>query len=396
LDELVAKLTSHAPTQAIEILATQPDQVAVELLIHLNQSLVRTLLDGQTEDRRQAILAAAPADYRKQWSRKVAYPENSVGQLMRPPVGMVPVELSVAAAVEELRRLAAGRELITYLYAVDRQGRLEGVVVLRDLFLRDPSKRIGDIMIAPPFYLTPDQPLLDAMKSVVSRHYPVYPVCDAEKHLIGIVRGQALFEKQAFVISAQPGSMVGVRAHERLSTSWLESLRFRHPWLQLNLALSLLSAIVIQHFNHTISRLVILAAFLTVVAAQSRNTGAQAMAITIRGLSTGEWRDGSTWKILLKELSLGLLNGAAVGVFAGIVIGWGARAEGHLAWSIGAMMVLTMALGCAFSCACGVVIPIGLRVLRTDPALAATILHATLATVASQAIFLVLARWVLH
>ena len=122
------------------------------------------------------------------------------------------------------------------------------------------------------------------MKQVLDRHYPVYPVVRrTTDRLLGLVRGQAMFEAQAFEITAQAGSMVGVEKEERLGTPWQRSFKIRHPWLQLNLLTAFLAAAVVGIFQDTIDRLVILALFLPVLAGQSGNTGCQALAVTLRG-----------------------------------------------------------------------------------------------------------------
>src|SRR5258706_205656 len=130
----------------------------------------------------------------------------------------------------------------------------------------------------PRIALRPDMDVSAAMRLQMSRHYPVYPVCDAEGRLLGLVRGQAIFEAKAFEITAQAGSMVGVEKEERISTPMMRSFKFRHPWLQLNLLTAFLAGGVVAMFHGTIDKLVILAAFLPVLAGQSGNTGCQALA----------------------------------------------------------------------------------------------------------------------
>jgi magnesium transporter len=342
------------------------------------------------EAQRVSILTAAPENYRRMWSSTLTYPENSVGLLMRPPVGAVPENMPVGLAIEEVRRLSSS-EMITYLFATDRQGRLTGVVVLRDLFLASAGRRLSEIMVKPPFYLRPEMTLLEAMRTTVSRHYPVYPVCTEDGYLLGLVRGHALFEKQAYLISAQSGRMEGVRAHERLSTHWRESLRLRQPWLQLNFALSLISVVIVGLFHDAIEQLVVLAAFLSVISAQARNSGSQTMAITLRGLNTGEWQENRTWRLLSKEIALGTLNGLWVGVVCALIVVWLARNSTASLGSLWLVTLCSMAGSCGFSGLCGVLIPLGLRALGTDPALAASIIMTTIATVVSQALFLGLA-----
>lgn len=394
-EELLFSLVRLAPAEAADALAQHPPAEAADLLVGLCQAQVAPILQALPEDRRDAILKAAPEPYRRHWLRQTSYPENSIGALMRPPVGVLPAAFPLRLAIDELKRLS-GREQITYFYAIDRQGRLQGVVVLKDLFLNPPDKTLADVMIRPPFYLTPDTVLLDAMKSVVSRHYPVYPVCEEDGRIVGIVRGHSLFEQQSYVISAQAGSMVGVRAQERLSTRWRDSVRFRQPWLQANLFLTLLSAIVIGYFQNTIGKLVLLAVFFPIVTSQARNTGAQTMAITLRGLSTGEWDPKRTLRVLAKETSLGLVNGCLVGLVSGLILAWQASGGDASPVRLGFCMLAAMTLSCGFSGLMGVVIPLVLRWFGADPALAATILLTTIATTASQGLFLGLATWWVH
>src|SRR5204862_1814576 len=123
---------------------------------------------------------------------------------------------------------------------------------------------------------------------VLARHYPVYPVIDADKRLIGLVRGQSMFEAQAIEISLQAGSMVGLEKEERVATPPAKSLKMRHPWLQLNLLTAFLAAAVVGAFQDTLDRLVILALFLPVLAGRSGNAGCQALAVTLPGLALGE------------------------------------------------------------------------------------------------------------
>jgi CBS domain-containing protein len=149
------------------------------------------------------------------------------------------------------------------------------------------------VMLKNPFVLHAAMPMREAMKQVLDRHYPVYPVVDAAGRLLGLVRGQAMFEAQAIEITLQAGSMMGVEKEERITTPWFLSLKLRHPWLQLNLLTAFLAAAVVGLFQDTLDRLVILALFLPVLAGQSGNTGCQALAVTLRGMTLGELHPGA-------------------------------------------------------------------------------------------------------
>jgi magnesium transporter len=268
------------------------------------------------------------------------------------------------------------------------------VVVMRDLLFAGRDQRLAEIMLKDPFSLPPEMPLMDAMRTVLNRHYPVYPVCDAEGRLVGLVRGAVLFHEQAIEISAQPGSMVGVEKEERLSTPWPTSLKFRHPWLQLNLLTAFVAAGVVGYFQKTIDQLVVLAVFLPVLAGQSGNTGCQALAVALRGMTLGELKPGRERALVLKEGLLGFLNGAFVGVTAGLGMYVVARAQ-HIpsAVLLGAVVMMAMIGSCVVSGLAGALIPLTLKKLGFDPATASSIFLTTATDVASMGLFLSLATW---
>jgi len=163
---------------------------------------------------------------------------------------------------------------------------------MRDLLFNERSARLADVMLANPFTLTPELRISDAMRLTVNRHYPQYPVVDDDGKLVGLVRGAALFELEAFEITAQPGAMVGIDKEERIASSLKQSFRLRHPWLLVNLLTAFIAGAVVAIFQGTIDKLVILATFLPVIAGQSGNTGWQALAVTVRGITLGEVRSG--------------------------------------------------------------------------------------------------------
>ena len=192
-----------------------------------------------------------------------------VGDLMSPPIGVFTRDMTVAETVEKLRELTQAA-VITYCYVVDAEGKLEGVVVMRDMLLAAPETKLEEIMLTDVFWLRETMPLADALKAALNKHFPVYPVADENGVLKGLVRGEELFAEQAIEISAQAGQMVGVEKEERLATPLGRSLRLRHPWLQINLLTAFVAAAVVGIFEDTLARLVILAVFLPVMAGTDR------------------------------------------------------------------------------------------------------------------------------
>ena len=389
---LMPALVETAPTEAVNMLAPYPDEFVVQMLELLNPAAAQNVIERFPGDRRQKIMAAASAETRRQWMRNEAYAPDTIGHMMEPPLAVYRPETTIAAATADLRQLAK-RALITYLFVIDADEKLIGVVVMREMLLSEnPAQTLGEIMIPNPFAFTPEMSLNEAMKASIVRHFPVYPVSDAGGRLVGLVRGQMLFEAQAVELSAQPGSMVGVEKEERLSTPWTRSLKFRHPWLQLNLLTAFLAAAVVGMFEETIDRLVVLAVFLPVLAGQSGNTGCQALAVALRGLTLGELKAGKAKALVAKEALLGVCNGALVGITAGLGMYVYAKMQGNpSAITLSLCVLLAMTASCLLSGISGALIPLVLKRLGADPATASSIFLTTATDVASMGTFLGLA-----
>lgn len=390
-ETLAAEAQRRSPRDAAQLLAFSPSAIVVDVLQSLNPAVAQDILDELPAERRGAVLAAASSQQRAQWLRNDRYAEDSIGRLMEPPTAVFRGTQTIAQTIDVVRELSR-TAIVTYVFIVDSVGRLCGVVTMRDLLLSNREQKLEEVMLHDPFYLTPETELPEAMKQVVRRHFPVYPVCEADGTLIGQVRGQAMFEEQAYEISAQAGRMVGVDKEERLTTPWSRSLRFRHPWLQLNLLTAFIAAAVVGTFQGTIDRIVILAAFLPVLAGQSGNTGCQALAVALRGMTLGELQPGRERALVLKEALLGLLNGALVGVVAAIGMYVTARAQSHPAALLLAFIVFGSMIGsCIVSGIAGATIPLILRKLGADPATASSIFLTTATDVVSMGLFLSLA-----
>ena len=284
---LAVAIAQLKPRDGAELLSQQDDDIILAVLRSVSTEVARPVFNHFRGKQRKRLLAAASREEAEHWARSETYEWGTVGRMMEAPTATFPPDATVGEAVESIRDLVK-RAFVTYGFVVDAGGHLVGIVTMRDLLLADRNTKLADVMLTDVFFLTPDTQLRDAMRLVLNRHFPVYPVCDADRTLVGEIRGQTMFEEQAFEISAQPGKMVGVDREERLSTPWKRSLLFRHPWLQLNLLTAFLAAAVVGVFQDTIDRIVILAMFLPVLAGQSGNTGCQALAVTLRGITLGE------------------------------------------------------------------------------------------------------------
>jgi magnesium transporter len=388
---LYAEAKSRPPLDAATLLAEHPPGLIAAVLTELNPNLTQDILAEFPGGLVQAIMQTLPPEIARQWQRNRAYPKDSIGRLMDPAYAVFEPAMTVTQSIERLRALVK-IAFITYAYITDEHGKLCGLITMRDLLLAQGHERLDEIMLRVVFTLTPEMALNDAMKLALERHYPVYPVCDENGVLLGLVRGQAMFEEQAIEITAQVGTTFGVEKEERLATSIGRSFKYRHPWLQLNLLTAFAAGGVVAIFQETVDRLVILALFLPVLAGQSGNTGCQALAVTLRGMTLGELKTGKGLDLVSKEAWLGFYNGALTGVIAGIGMFIVALYQGNPN-AVGLAVVVWMALvgACITSGICGAMIPLTLKRFGLDPATASSIFLTTATDVASMGMLLGLA-----
>ena len=391
LRDIFTRVVERDPHEAVKMLEPYPDEFVVQMLELLNPASAINILQRFAPPRRQAILATASPETDQQWMRNQTYPERTIGRLMQPPLAVFRPQTTVAEATEQIRHLAS-KAIITYGFVTDEQEKLLGVIVMRDLLLAQSSQRLEEIMLGNPFYLTPAMSLPEAMRAVLVRHYPVYPVCEKTGQLIGLLRGQMLFEAEAIELSAQPGEMVGVEREERLTTPWLRSLKFRHPWLQINLFCGLLAAVVVGLFQETIDRIIALAVFLPVLIGQAANTGVQALSVSLRGMTLGDLRTGRERMLLIKEMLLGTFNGALTGITGGIAMFiFATMVKSPAAVMLGVVVFLATTISCLISGVAGAMVPLALKKLGADPAMASSIVVTTFTDVGCLAVFLGLA-----
>lgn len=389
--QLDREAKARSPGEAADLLAEFPATRIAEALQDLppaHAQDVLALLPGGLVD---GVMHAVAPVVAAQWQTNQRFGEGQIGRMMEPARAVFRPDMTVRQTVEEMRTLVRSA-FISYGYVTGDDGRMLGLVTMRDLLFAADDATLESVMLRDAFSLTPGMALADAMKATLDRHYPVYPVCDAEGKLLGLVRGQALFEEQAFEITAQAGSLVGVEKEERLATPLSGSFKMRHPWLQVNLATAFVAGAVVALFQGTVDRLVILALFLPVLAGQSGNTGCQALAVTLRGMTLGELKTGAERSLVIKEASLGALNGAFTGFVAAlgmfVVATWQ-----HNPHALLLSLVVWVALvgSCVASGVCGALVPLTLKRFGFDPATASSIFLTTATDVVSMGLLLGLA-----
>ncbi len=386
---------THTPIASLLDIAAEADSVeAASILAAHSHETIHDVLAGLPAEKALEIASYLSGAASQQASDSVELAQGVKGQvseLMVPAIGVLPPHTTIAGALDYIVH-AQPVSGITYIYVVDTDDHLLGVLAMRDLLLGRPGQTLMEIMTGEPFSFTPDTAMSDAIHAALTRRHRLYPVTDDNGKLLGLVYGWRLFEYVATEISAQSGIMVGVDSEERVSTPLLRAFRMRHPWLQVNLLTAFCAAFVVGMFESTIAQIVALAVFLPVLAGQSGNTGCQALAITLRGLTLGELQDYPVGRLLRKEIVLGGMNGFFVGLIAAAAMWFYAAQTGvEQPILLAAVVLIAMVGACMGSGAFGILVPLTLRRLGADPAMASSIFLTTFTDILGMGLMLLLA-----
>lgn len=374
-----------SPEQAAAILAASPDRAALRLLEQLEAGRAAALLARLDEDERARLLGLLDPGVAAELVELSRYPADSAGALMDPAAAAFPEDTRVGLVLTRLRRLR--RRQVHDVFVVDPRGRLAGAVSLQELALARGDSALGSLVHGQAPHVAVTAGREEIVEAMQGGRIASLAVVDYDSRLLGVLRHATLVEAAEREASADIQSMVGASKEERALSPVGFAVRKRLPWLQINLGTAFLASAVVGLFEATIQQVTALAILLPVVAGQSGNSGAQALAVTMRGLVLREIRVRSWPRVLLKELAVGALNGLAVAlVCAGAVYLW--SGSPGLSLVIGSAMVVAMIVaGLA-----GAAIPTLLSALGQDPAQSSSIILTTVTDVAGFLAFLGLAR----
>jgi magnesium transporter len=366
---------------AVEVIERLADEGASGILAAMEPAVAASLLARLEADARDVRLAALEPRLAKELRALMAYPPGVAGALMDPRVTSFRPDTTAREALERIRALDDKR--IHDVFLVDDERRLTGAVALQDLALAGGDTRLGELAHAAPPRVTALAPQEELVAIVEDRRVSSLPVVDISGRLLGVIRYGDLLTATQHDATADIQTMVGVSREERALSGVAFAVRKRLPWLQINLATAFLAASVVGLFESTIARFSALAVLLPVVAGQSGNTGAQALAVTMRGLALREIRVRHWLRVGGKELAAGAINGVAVALTTSLgVYIWSGSAP--LAGIIGVAMVCSMIVaGIA-----GASVPMVLTLLGQDPAASASIILTTVTDVMGFLTFL--------
>lgn len=384
VDAMSAVWRHLSPARADELLPELDEAVLGPLLAQIEPGICAAMLRRVGESERKRYLGLMPADTAAEIEELVGYPPDTAGRIMDSRVMTFRPDQTVASVLEQLRQLKPRG--IRKLFLIDDEHRLTGVVDIQDVAVAEPDDVLSTLSSPPRATTSPFESRDHVAEQLKDLSLEVLPVVDVHGRLIGVIRHAELLKTLREETSADIQTMVGVSKEERaLSRPWL-SARKRLPWMEINLLTAFLAASVVGLFESTIAQFTALAVLLPVVAGQSGNAGAQALAVTMRGLALREISVRQWMRVTAKEVQTGFVNGIAVALTCGI---------GVYFWSgsVGLVLVIAMSMVLAMIAAgfAGALVPIGLTRIGQDPAQSSSIILTTVTDIAGFFSFLSIA-----
>jgi magnesium transporter len=377
-DDLAADvLEEMAPPRAASMLEAMVPAEAVDLIAALEP------------EAKEEILASMGDEAARSVRELLAYPPDSAGGLMTKRVATLPMGLTAGEAIERIRQLHEELEDLSYVFVVDDAQRLTGVLSFRELVFARPGNGLDEVMVPNPVKVTP---LIDREEvTELARRYNLFavPVVDFEDRLLGIVTSDELIDAVEQEAAEDFAVAMGAGGEETVFTPVRRSIRMRIPWLVFDLALSSTVSLVIASFENQIAAAPLLASLMPLVARIGGDSGAMSLAVVIRGLATRDISPNRTFRVILRELTLGISNGLATAILSGII------AAILLDPHIGLVVFISVLANLTVAGFAGAALPLLLRKLGFDPALGSNLFVTTVTDLTGFGGFLLVASLLL-
>jgi magnesium transporter len=368
-----ALLAGRTPDEIARYVHDLPSDDAAAIIDHLPEPLSAAVLE---------LIEKRPGD---EVGELLEYADQTAGRIMNPKVFALSEDMTVSEAIAALQG-SRDVEMVFYLYVVDSRRHLVGVVSLRRLLLVPPNTPLKRIMTTDIISVRADMDQEEVARQVASYNLLAIPVVDEENKLVGIITVDDVIDVIKDEATEDIYRLAGVSTDERVFTPASESLRKRFPWLLVNLATAFIATGVVALVDRTIAAWVALVKFMPIVPGMGGNAAPQTLTVIVRGLALGELTWANSRKALVKEILVGLGNGMVTGLVAALAT-WILAGQPQ----IGVLLFLAMIINLFVAGAAGTLIPLGLKALKVDPALASTVFITTFTDVCGFAAFLGLA-----
>ena len=371
IDKAAELMEYISPQMQVELLGEIDQEVASKILTRLPHDAAADVLGDMEEDETETYLDKLPHKFSEEVRELLTYNEDTAGGIMNPVVLTVNSDMSVQDVLNYIRIKAERDNLeLYYIYVVDKQNHLLGVVSLRKLLTSPVTKKVEDIMISDIVKLHVDDYSDYITDEFMKYQYNALPVVDLYNRLKGMITWDDvhdLFEEETTeeIYQSSGISTEVVDEDEILSGNILNAIRARTPWLFITLLGEFIAVNVAHHFDHTIAAIPIVAIFMPLLAGLGGNIGTQSITLMVRGLSTGQVTLSSAFHHILREMLIGLVIGSIFGILVTMVT-WGWQHNIELGIVVGIAMTINMTMATII----GTFTPFALKSLNIDPAVA--------------------------
>jgi len=361
-----AVLTQTSPPIQESLINELDNQRLSHILNELGSDDATDIFSSLPRERSEGIISLVKPEVSEELKRLLRYETDTAGGIMALEFVSVTANSTIREAIEKIREKSQEVEKLYYVWVVDDDGRLLGVVSMKDLLLEPIDTKIQDIMNTEVISVDVGTDQEEVARIVKQYDLTNVPVANGNQKLVGRITNDDIIDVIDEEVSEDISFMAGVLDEEIAEESALKISRARLPWLLLGLLGGLVSAVIIKQFHGSIEKILALSFFIPVIMAMGGNTGIQASTVVIRGLATGDISIIRLGRRLVTELWVAFINGLLCGILLGVVVSFWLS---DLSLGIGVgISLITVIL---FSGSFGAFIPLFLKKLNIDPALAA-------------------------
>jgi magnesium transporter len=365
-----AALLKELPPEVLPaVIDAVTDQRLADVFRRLEIDDLLELFEEIPEDRRDAVRTLLPGHKIEELRKARLYPSSSAGRVMTTSYTALDQKMTAQEAIDAIRADGEVADTILYLYVVDSERKLQGVVPIRRLVTSPSDRACSELMISEPISTFPEADQEEVANLVARYDLLAIPVTDVDGVMLGVITVDDVIDVITEEATEDMYHLAGLSEADRVFTTTGFSIRKRLPWMLVNLGTAFCAAWVVGLFQHTIENLVVLATFLPVVAGMGGNGGIQTLTVITRAIALGEIDLSSGARAVGKEMTVGITLGAVVGIFGACIITlW--QGNPYLGLVIFLALVVTMAIAGLL----GAIVPLALKALGQDPALGAGVL----------------------
>ena len=383
---IAAILEEEEDEEKYEILKKFSESEQKKILGEMSSDELTDLVGVLDEEETRSVLKKINEEDRKDVYKLLSYEPDTAGGIMATEFVSIRENKTIEKTLKYLQKEAPDAESAYYLYVINKENVLKGVVSLRDVVCNDFDTKISEItntnVISVPYYMDQEEVAIKFEKY----GFMTMPVVDENNKILGIVTVDDIVEVMQEETTEDIHRLGGVDEEEKVDGSLRDSIKSRLPWLIVNLITAILAASVVGAFEGTISQVVTLATFMPIVAGMGGSTGTQSLTIVVRGIALGELDKDNGMRIFIKELLVGLTTGVVIGAIIAVL---GFIWERNFVFGI--VIGLAMILNMMVATMSGFIVPVILKKLKVDPALASAVFVTTVTDVLGFFFFLGLA-----